>query len=211
MSLFPPSAQFDRWFRDAVGAATAIQRAAWPRLRAGRSALLIAGTGQGKTLAAWRPIAEALLAESGVAGAASMAGPAGVRALHVAPLKALARDILVNLDPLLAETGRLRGRPVRAALRCGDSPRAERRAQVRKPPDVLSTTPESLFVLLGSRGGRDMLRGVRHVVVDEVHALAPGRRGSHLAITLERLDALCERPVQRIGLSATAEPAEDAA
>ncbi|NKI34541.1 DEAD/DEAH box helicase [Wenzhouxiangella sp. XN79A] len=235
MTLFPPSAQFDGWFRDAVGPATPVQRAAWPLLRAGRSALLIAGTGQGKTLAAWRPIAEGLVAETlrgqcpdpcsdncnGIGNGngnghghghgrndRSAAPPAGVRALHIAPLKALARDILVNLDPLLGEAGRLRGRPVRAALRCGDTPAAERRRQLAAAPEVLSTTPESLFVLLGSAGGRRLLRNVRHVVIDEVHAIAPDRRGAHLAITLERLDALCGSPVQRIGLSATAEPAQ---
>ncbi len=209
MTLFPPTAQFDRWFHDAVGPATPIQRAAWPVLRAGRSALLVAGTGQGKTLAAWRPICETLLGERASTGAGYRRP--GVRALHVAPLKALARDILVNLEPLLVEAGRLRGRPVRAGLRCGDTPAARRRTQVRSPPEILSTTPETLFVLLGSAGGRRMLRTVRSVVVDEVHALAPGRRGAHLAITLERLDALCGRSVQRIGLSATAEPADELA
>lgn len=223
MGLFSTEHEFDRWFSERLGAPTPIQRLAWPHIRAGRNALLIAGTGQGKSLAAWRPLAERMaesVAESDagvvaeVGTRATMAsGPRrrlapGVRALHIAPLKALARDMLVNLAPLLEFTGHLRGAPVGAGLRCGDTPADERRAQLRRPPEVLSTTPESLFVLLGSAGGRRMLRSVEAVVVDEVHALATGRRGAHLALSLARLDALCERPAQRIGLSATAEPAE---
>jgi ATP-dependent Lhr-like helicase len=211
MSLFPSHALLDDWFERAIGPATPIQCAAWPVLRQGRSALLIAGTGQGKTLAAWRPIAEALIDAANSGDGPCRSGVRGVQAIHVAPLKALARDILVNLDPLLAETGRLRGTAVSTGLRCGDCSAGERRRQLRSPPEVLSTTPESLFVLLASSGGRQILRSVRHVVIDEVHALATDRRGSHLALTLERLDALIGRPVQRIGLSATAEPADELA
>jgi len=198
MTLFTASAQFDAWFAEAVGRPTPIQHQAWPPLREGRHALLIAGTGQGKSLAAWRPVAERLVDRPEAVR--------GVRALHIAPLKALARDMLNNLAPLLDATGELRGRPVRRELRCGDTPAADRRAQARRPPEVLSTTPETLFVLLGSPSGRRMLETVDTVVVDEVHALAPGRRGAHLALSLARLDALCRREIHRIGLSATAEP-----
>ncbi|MBY6203304.1 DEAD/DEAH box helicase [Halomonas denitrificans] len=200
MTLFSAVAQFDAWFAEAVGAPTPIQQQAWPALRSGRHALLIAGTGQGKSLAAWRPVAERLVDRPDAVR--------GVRALHIAPLKALARDMLNNLGPLLDAAGELRGRPVRRDLRCGDTPVADRRAQVRRPPEVLSTTPETLFVLLGSPSGRRMLRTLETVVVDEVHALAPGRRGAHLALSLARLDVLCGRAVHRIGLSATAEPVD---
>lgn len=200
MRLFDAAAQFDGWFAEAVGRPTPIQQQAWPTLREGRHALLIAGTGEGKSLAAWRPIAERLVDRPETVR--------GVRALHIAPLKALARDMLNNLAPLLDAAGELRGRPVRSALRCGDTSAAERQAQARRPPEVLSTTPETLFVLLGSSSGRRMLGTVHSVVIDEVHALAPGRRGAHLALSLARLDALCGRAIHRIGLSATAEPVD---
>lgn len=200
MSLFDVRAELDSWFANAVGEPTAVQRSAWPVLRAGRHALVIASTGQGKSLAAWRPLVERL--------AETPAGGCGVRALHIAPLKALARDMTFNLAPLLAAAGAACGRSPTIALRCGDTPRAERDRQRRNPPGILSTTPESLFVLLGSRGGRSLLRTVEAVVVDELHALAGNKRGAHLALSLARLDRLAGRPVQRVGLSATARPAE---
>ena len=199
MSLFTPKPQFDRWFDETFGAPTAVQREAWPLLRGGGHALLIAPTGQGKSLAAWRPLVERLAEQS----------PArrGIRALHIAPLKALARDMTFNLAPLLEFAGRLRGRPVEIALRCGDTPPAERARQRKRPPEILSTTPESLFVLLGSAGGRRLLGTLEAVVIDELHALVGSKRGAHLALSLARLDALTGRQVQRIGLSATARPA----
>ena len=199
MSLFTPKPQFDRWFDETFGAPTAVQREAWPLLRGGGHALLIAPTGQGKSLAAWRPLVERLAEQS----------PArrGIRALHIAPLKALARDMTFNLAPLLEFAGRLRGRPVEIALRCGDTPPAERARQRKRPPEILSTTPESLFVLLGSAGGRRLLGTLEAVVIDELHAVVGSKRGAHLALSLARLDALTERFVQRIGLSATARPA----
>ena len=199
MSLFAAQPQFDRWFDETLGAPTAVQREAWPLLRAGNNALLIAPTGQGKSLAAWRPLVERLADEKSVAR--------GVRALHIAPLKALARDMTFNLSPLLEFAGRLRGRPVDIALRCGDTPPAERARQRKRPPEILSTTPESLFVLLGSAGGRRLLGTLEAVVIDELHALVGSKRGAHLALSLARLDALTGRRVQRIGLSATARPA----
>ncbi|NBB92639.1 MAG: DEAD/DEAH box helicase [Gammaproteobacteria bacterium] len=200
MSLFDAKTELDGWFLNALGEPTAVQRAAWPVLRAGRHALVIASTGQGKSLAAWRPLVERL-AETPAPGR-------GVRALHIAPLKALARDMTFNLSPLLEAAGPVCGRSPAIALRCGDTPRAERDRQRRNPPEILSTTPESLFVLLGSRGGRSLLRTVEAVVVDELHALAGCKRGAHLALSLARLDRLAGRSVQRVGLSATARPAE---
>ena len=200
MPLFSLEAEFDRWFFDAVGEPTAIQRVAWPRLREGRNVLLVASTGQGKSLAAWRPLVEKM---------ADATGPSrGCIALHIAPLKALCRDMTFNLAPLLAFAGDIRGRPMKIGLRCGDTPVSERRRQSRRPPDILSTTPESLFVLLGSAGGRRLLRNVKAIVVDEIHALVGSKRGAHLSLSLSRLDRLTTRPVQRVGLSATARPAE---
>jgi len=194
---------FDDWFAGAIGKPTLIQQQAWPVLRERRNALLLAPTGQGKSLAAWRPVVERMAA--GAEGSSRVA--AGVRALHIAPLKALARDMTLNLAPLLDFAGRLRGCPIEIALRCGDTGAAERARHRRQPPEILSTTPESLFVLLGSTGGRRMLRNVETVVVDELHALVPSKRGAHLALSLARLDELVGSPVQRIGLSATARPA----
>lgn len=198
MPLFSHEEDFDHWFADRIGEPTAIQRAAWPRLRAGRNALLVAATGQGKSLAAWRPLVERMLATPGNARCVS--------ALHIAPLKALCRDMTFNLQPLLDFAGSLRERPLEIALRCGDTAATERARQRRCRPDILSTTPESLFVLLGSIGGRRLLRNVNAVVVDEIHALVGSKRGAHLALSLARLDRLAGRPVQRVGLSATARP-----
>lgn len=195
---------FDEWFASAVGAPTRIQQQAWLILGQGRNALLLAPTGQGKSLAAWRPVIERLSATTGVAGK----WLDGVRALHVAPLKALARDMTVNLAPLLEFASERSGGRFEMALRCGDTPAAERARQRRRPPQILSTTPESLFVLLGSPGGRRLLGTVETVVIDELHALVGSKRGAHLALSLARLDCVVSRPVQRIGLSATARPAE---
>ncbi|MGK7297202.1 MAG: DEAD/DEAH box helicase [Candidatus Wenzhouxiangella sp. M2_3B_020] len=197
MELFGIETDLDRWFAEALGDPTAIQERALPILRAGGNALLVAATGQGKSLAAWRPLVERI--------AARPAGR-GVRALHVAPLKSLARDMTSNLGPLLTHAKRSAGRPLAIALRCGDTPPAERARQRRNPPEILSTTPESLFVLLGSDGGRHLLGTVEAVVVDELHALVDSKRGAHLALSLARLDRLVPHRLQRIGLSATARP-----
>lgn len=209
MEMFAPEHEFDAWFARTVGAPTRIQQRAWPVVRHGGHALIVAPTGQGKSLAAWRPLVERIVDgvfEPGTGQPDTRRNVRGVRALHIAPLKALARDMTHNLAPLLRFAGERRGRPLEIALRCGDTPPAERARQKRRPPEILSTTPESLFVLLGSRGGRALLGGVEAVVVDEIHALAPGKRGAHLTLSLARLDRLCGRPIQRIGLSATAAP-----
>jgi len=202
MNIATIEKRFDAWFGDTVGKPTRVQRVAWPVLRERRNALLLAPTGQGKSLAAWRPVVERL---------AACRGSRGVRALHIAPLKALARDMTLNLAALLEFAGTLRGQALTIALRCGDTSVTERARQRRRPPEILSTTPETLFVLLGSPGGRRMLAQVGTVVLDELHALVSAKRGAHLALSLARLDALIGRPVQRIGLSATARPADDLA
>ncbi len=201
MTLFASPRSLEVWFTAALGQPTAVQQAAWPVVRAGRHALMIAATGQGKSLAAWLPLVERIVERLDSCPARA------VRALHIAPLKALARDMTANLEPLLDQAGRLGVRPVTIALRCGDTPPAERARQRSRPPEILSTTPESLFVLLGSAGGRRLLRTVEAVVVDELHALVGSKRGAHLALSLARLDELAQEPVQRIGLSATARPA----
>lgn len=137
--------------------------------------------------------------------------------VYVSPLKALSNDIRINLEQPLAgireELARL-GLPdvdIRSAVRTGDTPQVERGAMRKRPPHILVTTPESLYILLGSESGRQMLAGVRSVIVDEIHALAGSKRGSHLALSLERLQALCPRPLLRIGLSATQKPIEKVA
>ncbi|WP_425543669.1 DEAD/DEAH box helicase [Rhodanobacter caeni] len=199
------------WFRRTFAAPTAAQAAAWPSIRAGSHTLVAAPTGSGKTLTAFLAAIDELVRE-GVAHRGALAD--ATRVLYVSPLKALSNDIHINLDAPLegirAELEKL-GLPdvaIRTAVRTGDTPQAERNALRRQPPHILVTTPESLYVLLGSASGRAMLAGVRSVIVDEIHAIAGSKRGSHLALSLERLQALCQRPLLRIGLSATQKPIE---
>jgi len=199
------------WFAGAFAAPTAAQEGAWRAIAAGRHVLVVAPTGSGKTLAAFLWSLDRLTA------APRPTDPARrCRVLYVSPLKALATDIERNLRAPLAG---IRQAAVRLGLtppditvgtRTGDTPADQRRAFVRTPPDILITTPESLFLLLTS-GAREALRGVETVIVDEVHAVAATKRGAHLALSLERLDALLARPAQRIGLSATVRPPEEAA
>jgi ATP-dependent Lhr-like helicase len=198
------------WFEAAFAAPTAAQAGAWQAISAGQHALVVAPTGSGKTLAAL------LWALDRLAVAPPVAPAQRCRVLYVSPLKALAVDVERNLrGPLtgIRHAAHRLGEPppdVAVAMRTGDTPADERRAFARTPPDILITTPESLFLLLTS-AARESLRGVETVIVDEVHAVAATKRGAHLALSLERLDALLPRPAQRIGLSATVRPIEEVA
>ncbi|MGE3285675.1 MAG: ATP-dependent helicase [Pseudonocardia sp.] len=211
------------WFTGAFAAPTAAQEGAWAAAQAGRHALVVAPTGSGKTLAAFLWALDRLAsAPSGEAGPSTWAAPAPdprhrCRVLYVSPLKALAVDVQRNLRAPLAgirQAARRLGTPmpeITVGMRTGDTPADERRSFARTPPDVLVTTPESLFLLLTS-AARESLRGVRTVIVDEVHAVAGTKRGAHLALSLERLDELLvDGPAQRIGLSATVRPVDEVA
>lgn len=199
------------WFASTFAAPTTAQAAAWAAIADGDDTLVIAPTGSGKTLAAF------LWALDNLAGLATPDRPAGTRVLYVSPLKALAVDVERNLRTPLAGLTRLaqaRGLPapdISVGVRSGDTPPAQRRLLITRPPDVLITTPESLFLMLTS-AARETLAGVQTVIVDEIHAIAAGKRGAHLALSLERLDDLREgRRAQRIGLSATVRPPEELA
>ncbi|GAA3741763.1 ATP-dependent helicase [Micromonospora maritima] len=194
------------WFAAAFAAPTPAQRGAWQSVAAGRNALVVAPTGSGKTLAAFLWSLDRLAKEPPPADPRRRC-----RVLYVSPLKALAVDVERNLRAPLTGIRQAATRldlvppDITVGMRTGDTPADERRAFARTPPDILITTPESLFLLLTS-AARDSLRGVDTVIVDEVHAVAGTKRGAHLALSLERLDALLERPAQRIGLSATVRP-----
>ncbi len=194
------------WFEQAFAAPTPAQEHAWPAIASGHHVLVSAPTGSGKTLAAFLWALDRLSATS---ASAATDAPRGTRVVYVSPLKALAYDIERNLRAPLRGIG---AEHVRVGIRTGDTPQRERAAMARNPPDILVTTPESLYLILTSQA-REMLRGVEAVIVDEIHAVAHSKRGSHLALTLERLETLVSsaggEPVQRIGLSATQNPLEE--
>ncbi|MGB8382350.1 MAG: ATP-dependent helicase, partial [Dermatophilaceae bacterium] len=199
------------WFREAFAAPTEAQRGAWEAISSGRHTLVVAPTGSGKTLSAFLWALDRLATSDPPGGQRRRC-----RVLYVSPLKALAVDVERNLRSPLVGIGHAATRlgvpvpQVRVAVRSGDTPASDRRAFARAPADILITTPESLFLLLTS-SAREALAGVETVIVDEVHAVAGTKRGAHLAVTLERLDALLERPAQRIGLSATVRPVDEVA
>lgn len=194
-----------RWFRDTLGAPSAAQAAGWPAIRAGRNTLIAAPTGSGKTLAAFLHAIDSLLRRGD-------ALPDATQVIYVSPLRALGNDVQKNLlaplaslrelDPTLPE--------IRVLVRSGDTPSSRRQAMQKRPPHVLVTTPESLYILLTSDGGRSMLGTARTVILDEIHAVAGDKRGAHLALSLERL-VLLTGEIQRIGLSATQKPLADVA
>ena len=199
------------WFSGAFAAPTPAQSGAWDSIASGDNTLVVAPTGSGKTLAAFLWSLDRL-----ATGPVPEDALRRCRVLYVSPLKALAVDVERNLRaPLtgIRHAARRLGLPepdVRVGMRSGDTPADERRRLAVRPPDILITTPESLFLILTSRA-RESLRGVETVIVDEVHAVAGTKRGAHLALSLERLDALLERPAQRIGLSATVHPTDEVA
>jgi len=196
LEQFSPSVR--AWFQAAFAAPTPAQEQAWPAIASGEHVLISAPTGSGKTLAAF------LWGLDRLASDPLPEGDKRTRLVYVSPLKALSYDVERNLR------APLRGidATIDVAIRTGDTPQRDRQAMRRHPPDVLITTPESLYLMLTSQA-REILTGAEWVIVDEIHAVAATKRGAHLALTLERLEALAERPVQRIGLSATQKPLEE--
>ncbi len=196
------------WFEETFDRPTSTQLEGWRAVSAGRSVLVAAPTGSGKTLAAFLAAIDELAKR-----AERRELEDGVQIVYVSPLRALSNDIRRNLEaPLEAINARLRAGGIQqeltAGLRTGDTTSSERSRMTRKPPHILVTTPESLYILLGSDGGRGMLRSAGTVIVDEIHAVAPDKRGAHLSLTLERLEELAARPLVRVGLSATQKPIE---
>ncbi len=210
LSGFHPA--IERWFTARFREPTEPQRRAWPLIQGGKNALIAAPTGSGKTFAAFLAAIDSLLRQ-GLDGTLADA----TQVLYVSPLKALSNDVQKNLAEPLAEIRRslealcLPDVEIRPLVRTGDTPGPERQEMVRRPPHILVTTPESLYLILTSEKARALLSTVRTVIVDEIHAVARDKRGSHLALSLERLEHLAGRPLQRIGLSATQKPIEEIA
>src|SRR5450631_1789594 len=200
------------WFLGRFGSPTEPQEQGWPEILAGRTTLISAPTGSGKTLAAFLICIDRLVRKA-------LAGELHDRTevLYVSPLKALGNDIQKNLEGPLGEILQMAGErgllmpEIRTAVRTGDTLMPERRAMLKRPPHILVTTPESLYILLTVEKSRAILRDVQTVIVDEIHAVADDKRGAHLTLSLERLEALTYRPPVRIGLSATQRPIEDVA
>src|SRR3970040_1350513 len=198
------------WFEETFGSPTEPQRLGWPAIQAGADTLISAPTGSGKTLAAFLAAIDSLVRQ-GAAGTLRDE----TQVLYISPLKALSTDVKQNLSiPLdgIRKTAWKQGLmapEIRTWVRTGDTPQPERHKMLRRPPHILVTTPESLYILLTAEKSRQVLRTVRTVIVDEIHAVARDKRGSHLALSLERLDALAAKRPVRIGLSATQHPVEE--
>jgi ATP-dependent Lhr-like helicase len=201
LSAFTPLVR--DWFDGAFEAPTPAQAQAWPAIATGENVLICAPTGSGKTLAAFLWALDRLIADRAIGGPAA---DHRTRLVYVSPMKALSYDVERNLRVPL----RGMGADIRVGIRTGDTPARERAAMLRKPPDILITTPESLYLMLTSQA-REILRTTEAVILDEIHAVAATKRGAHLALTLERLQELCPRELQRIGLSATQNPLEEVA
>ena len=209
MPLSPFHPVIADWFHRRFKAPTDVQVRSWPAIRSGKDVLIAAPTGSGKTLAAFLTCIDGLFKQS-IEGTLADS----TQVLYVSPLKALSNDVQKNLQQPLAEiteaaidAGYL-AQPIRVTVRTGDTPMAERQQMLRKPPHILITTPESLYLLLTATRSRKILETVHTVIVDEIHAVAPNKRGAHLALSLERLNALTPKPPVRIGLSATQRPIE---
>src|SRR5512134_1421022 len=202
LASFHPAVQ--AWFGRNLGPPTPPQREGWPLIRDGRHVLIAAPTGSGKTLAAFLSAIDGLLRQG-------EALRDETQVVYVSPLRALSNDVQKNLHAPLAGIRALDpGLPeVRVLVRTGDTPAGERTAMARRPPHILVTTPESLYLMLTSESGRRLLSTVRTAIVDEIHALVRDKRGSHLALSLERLESLAGRPLQRVGLSATQKPLDE--
>src|SRR5206468_11163479 len=200
------------WFVQKFGTPTEPQELGWPHILAGRTTLISAPTGSGKTLSAFLACIDRLVRKA-------LAGHLEDRTevLYISPLKALGNDIQKNLEQPLGEILQLAGErgmlmpQIRTAVRTGDTLMHERQAMLRRPPHILVTTPESFYILLTAEKSRAILRDVETVIVDEIHAVADDKRGVHLSLSLERLEVLTHRPAVRIGLSATQKPIEDVA
>lgn len=211
LSRFHPL--ISRWFQERFGEPTRPQLLGWPSVLSGRDTLIAAPTGSGKTLAAFLACIDRLFREAASGGGL----PDETRVLYISPLRALSNDIRRNLEVPLQEIqaaalhAGIKAAPIRAELRTGDTPASGRQALLKRPPHILVTTPESFFLLLTASKGRRLLSTVRTVIVDEIHAVARDKRGSHLSLSLERLAALCPSRPMRIGLSATQRPMDEIA
>ncbi len=210
LARFHPT--ISEWFASRVGQPTDVQIQAWPAIQSGADALIAAPTGSGKTLAAFLSCIDQLFKQ-----ALNRELDDHTQVLYVSPLKALSNDIQKNLQKPLAEIGQMAWQngllmpELRVLVRTGDTPMADRQQMLKRPPHILVTTPESLFILLTADKSRRLLQTVRTIIVDEIHALAPNKRGAHVALSLERLEALTLTKPQRIGLSATQRPIETVA